>query len=477
MSLTKQDLDLFFKPKHVAIVGVSSKSTSFGGASFLAKLLQSGFQGRLFPINPKAVEIQGLRAYPDLSSLPYAPDLVLTAVAAAHVPSVLEECARIGSRHIHILSSGFSELGTQGGRDLEDRIIGLAREKDLLILGPNCMGSYCPASKLTAWGAIPGLAGPVGVISQSGGMTQRLTEYICSLGLGVAKAASVGNGAVIGAADLLSYMAEDDEIKLAAMYLEGVRDGRGFLELVREVCRKKPVVLWKGGESDVGARTAASHTGAMGGQATLWRSFFQQTGAIQVRSMDEWADLLLAAAHLPAPQGRGVFIIGGGGGNSVTYSDACIRLGLDVPALSGPTMAFLEKTVPAAGSISGNPLDMWVTFEDVDYLFDVLDLADQDPRVDMIVVDRLIPRAAFHINELPGVTERIIEGLTGRGFRKPIVMVADFEGGDRELAAKGAHLRKTFCQAGIPAYPSLERAARALVKLHRYHSRQSGSLQ
>ncbi|MGZ6210405.1 MAG: CoA-binding protein, partial [Syntrophales bacterium] len=161
--LMTSDLMTFFNPRHIAIVGVTRSESSFGGMSFLQKLQESSFPGTLYCINPKATEIRGLSAYPNLSSLPLVPDLAMVCVPAAHVLAVLEECGRIGLRYIHILTSGFKELGTKQGRQLEEQIASIAKEKGLLIIGPNCMGPYCPASGLTAWGAIPGAPGPLGV--------------------------------------------------------------------------------------------------------------------------------------------------------------------------------------------------------------------------------------------------------------------------------------------------------------------------
>ncbi len=466
-----ESLDRFFYPRHVAIVGVPREGDRFGGGTFLAKFVECGFPGKLYPINPKAEEIQGLKAYPSLAALPEAPDLAIVCIAARFVPSILEECARIGVRHIHILSSGFKEIDDEIGARLEEQVASIARENDLLVIGPNCMGPYCPSSRLTAWGAIPGLGGPVGVISQSGGITQRLTEYLCSLGIGVDKAVSIGNAAVLDSTDYLEYMAGDAKIRVIAMYLESVKDGRRFLRLARDIARKKPIVIWKGGETSVGAKTVASHTGTLAGESRLWEAFFSQAGATRVRSMDEWVDAVMAFCLLPASGGKRVFLIGGGGGNSVGNGDTCVRHGLDVPSLSNATMERLRETVPVAGSIAGNPLDEWRTFEDTAYLKEILKLGFADPKIDMIVIDRMIPRKAFHMTGEIDPTPSIIDLIKRNEHRKPVVFTADSEGGDPELAAKGATLRAQFCKAGIPAYPSLDRAARALVQLYRYGCR------
>jgi len=470
MNISKTDLNPFFYPRHIAIVGVPRGEDRFGGMSYLKRLQDYGFSGNLYPINPKAAEIRGLKAYPDVSSLPEVPDLAIICITANRVPAVLEECARIGLKHIHIFAAGFKEIGTREGKELEERVVAISKENGLLVVGPNCMGLYCPASGLTAWGATPGVSGPLGIISQSGGLTQRLTEYAFSLGVGTEKAVSFGNAAVLDACDFLEFMGQDDKIRVIAMYLESVKDGECFLRLAREVSRKKPVIIWKGGETEVGARTAASHTGGMAGEQRLWQAVFRQAGVIQVRSMNEWADAVIAFSLLPAPKGKGVFLIGGGGGNSVSYSDTCIRAGLDVPVLSEITMENLRQTVPVAGSITGNPLDMWRTFEDPRYLAEIMELGYQDRQVDMIAVDQLIPRLAFHMNETSDSALEAIELLGEKYRQKPTVFTVDSDGGDPNLAIKGVTMRAQICKAGIPAYPSLARAARALAHLHSYYA-------
>jgi acyl-CoA synthetase (NDP forming) len=318
---------------------------------------------------------------------------------------------------------------------------------------------------------MPGLSGSLGIISQSGGLTQRLTEYTCSLGVGVEKAVSFGNAAVLDSTDFLEVMAADPRIRVIAMYLESVKNARRLLEIAREAGKNKPIILWKGGESEAGAATAASHTGAMSGEQKLWRAFYRQAGVVHVRSLNECVDAVLAFSLLPAPPGKGVFIIGGGGGNSVAGSDIFSRQGFEVPALSASSMEFLRDSVPVAGSIAGNPLDMWRTFIDAEYLAQVLAHGYRDPAVSIIVVDRLIPRNAYHFPDLADPTLETIAFLKNQPRAKPTVFTIDSEGGDPDLAQAGARLRAQFCSAGIPAYPSAGRAARALYHLLHFHAR------
>jgi len=462
------DLTGFFKPKSIALVGVSRSGDALGGLSFLRRFIEWGYKGALYPINPKAGEVLGIRVYPDLESLPEVPELVIICVKAARVPVVLRECCRLSIRFVHILTAGFSEIGTEEGRRLEDEIASIARGGNLLVMGPNCMGPYCPSTGLTAWGATPGFDGKLGIISQSGGITQRLTEFVTSLGVGVSKAASIGNATVLDSPEYLKFMGDDDDIELIAMYLESVRDGRRLMRCAGEVTPRKPIILLKGGRSKEGASTAASHTGGMAGDLKLWDAFFAQTGATSVSTIDEWADAIVAFSHFPRTRGGGVFIIGGGGGNSVIFSDLTIEEGLAVPGLSDESMKKIRPIVPVAGSIAGNPLDFWESFTSADRLCELLDIAYHDPHVHMVIADRLIPRIAFHSPEIPDAVPRISEFIRTHERKKPTAFTIDYDGGDADLIAKGSTLRRSFCLAGIPAYPSFERAVRALAHFQRY---------
>jgi acyl-CoA synthetase (NDP forming) len=232
-------------------------------------------------------------------------------------------------------------------------------------------------------------------------------------------------------------------------------------------------VVLKGGQTDAGARTAASHTGAMAGSSVAWEAVFRQANMIQVHTMDGWVDALMAMSFISAPSSDGAFIISGGGGTSVTYGDTFIRQGLAVPRLGAQAMDRLKEIVPSAGSIAGNPLDMWQVFTDAACLGNLMDMAEQEQSVGIIVVDRLIARSAFHMPEAPDLTRQTIDLLKNRAGQKPIVFVVDSEGGDSWLASQGAAMRSAFGHEGHAAYPSLSRAARALARLCGYHERRA----
>jgi succinyl-CoA synthetase alpha subunit len=237
----RKAFEKMFHPRSIAILGISRTYTGLGGQFFLKNLQRAEFPGTIYLINPTAGEISGMKAYPSISSLPEPVDLAIICVPAQFVPPVLEECGRKGVRNIHILSSGFKELGTPEGIGLEEEIRRVAIQGRLKIIGPNCMGPYVPKSRLMPWGQIPGTPGSMAFLSQSGTLTQRISEHGHFTGMGISKAVSFGNAAVLDSPDYLEYLAEDEETKVIGLYLESVRDGRRFLEVAKRVNQTKPL--------------------------------------------------------------------------------------------------------------------------------------------------------------------------------------------------------------------------------------------
>ncbi|RPJ43602.1 MAG: hypothetical protein EHM27_00520 [Deltaproteobacteria bacterium] len=463
-----------FSPRSLAIVGISRTYSGLGGQFFLKNLQRAGYPGRIFLINPTVREIGGLPAFPNISALPEAVDLAIICIPAQTVPSALEECARKGIRNIHILSSGFQELGTPEGHRLEREIRRIAEQSRLNLIGPNCMGPYAPASRLMLWGQIPAAPGSLAFLSQSGTLTQRMSEHAHFMGMGLSKAVSFGNAAVLDSTDYLEYLAEDEETRVIGFYLESVKDGKRFLDLARRVNRVKPLVVWKGGETPSGAGAVSSHTGTLSGEDRIWDGALRQAGITRVRSLEELAGTALAFLTFPPMRGRRLFILGGGGGNSVYYADICNRLGLHVPALEGETREKLNALIPAVGSFARNPVDAWRAFHDPHFLAKILELAFEDPALDLIIVDRLIHRLTYAQPEDRDTSEAAIDYLRKNRLRKPLVAVVDGSGEDPFLANEATRLRQRLCQAGIPAYASLPLAAQALANLAAYSERMAG---
>ena len=271
------ELRPIFYPRTLAVVGVSRDEAKFGSL-FLRALLDFGFKGRIYPVHPEGGEILGLKAYPSVRDIPEPVDLAAIMVPAPHVPAVLEDCLAKGVPGAEVFTSGFSETGDERAAALERELARIAR-RGIRIVGPNCFGIYCPGGGLTL---LPGgnfqrESGPVGFITQSGGHAVEFAREGRGRGIRFSKVISYGNGCDLNESDLLEYMAQDDETRIIAMYLEGPRDGRRFARLVKELAPRKPVVIWKAGLTRTGGRAVRSHTASLAGEEAVWEAFFRQT--------------------------------------------------------------------------------------------------------------------------------------------------------------------------------------------------------
>jgi len=461
----------------VAVVGVSANPIRWGGAGFLTRLRRVGFSGVVYPVNPRAKEVQGLSAYPSVSSIPEPVDLVIVAVPGPSVPEVLEDCVAAGAKNVHIFSSGFSETREEAGRQLEDRITEIIERGGLRVVGPNCMGLYVPSSKLAAWGAPPAGSGPVAFLSQSGGHAELLIRYAQGLGILFSKVISFGNARGLQALDFLEYLAEDADTRLICMYLEGLKDGNRVTRLIRAINRTKPVIVWKGGLTESGARAVASHTASLAGEEKVWQAFFAQTGAVRVNSLEEIADVVMAFLHLRPPRGRRTLLLGGGGGNSVAMADICSHEGLDVPHLSEKTRRELATFIPLAGNSIRNPLDVWLVQESVELLRRALETAIADPAIDLVIADRYTGNDdddhADREQRQRELNNFLIDFARANGHNKPLVVAMNVLDHDPDNVSLAARVRTEFAQAGIPAYSSQTNAARALARFIRYHEFQA----
>ena len=343
-------LHTMFYPKSIALVGASPNPQGWGGTSFLLRLMNIGFPGTIYPIHPKATEIMGLKAYPNLTSLPEPVDFVIVAVSAPRVPGVLEDCVSAGLKNVHIFSSGFGETGEPEGKKLEQQVLEIIKRGDLRVVGPNCMGLYVPASKLAAWGVKPAGSGHVAFLSQSGGHGEILTAYAQSMGVYFSKLISFGNACGLQVEDFLEYLHQDPDTHIITLYLEGVKNGNRLTQLIKEINRTKPVIILKAGLTESGSRAVASHTGSMAGEGRIWDAFFKQTGAIRVKSLEEMIDAVLPFLYLKPCSGKRALVLGGGGGNSVAFADICGRQGLDIPPISDKTRNGLNEFIRLEGN-------------------------------------------------------------------------------------------------------------------------------
>ncbi|MCJ7523152.1 MAG: CoA-binding protein [Dehalococcoidia bacterium] len=457
-----------FPPKTIAIVGVSRNDNmnhpGYTGVQLLHTLREAGFQGRIYPINPKASVIDGMKVYPNVGAVTEPLDLVIVTVPAAIVPQVLEDCAAAGALNVQICTSGFGETGDAEARVLEDRIRDIALKGGLRIIGPNCMGFQVPSVNMKMFKDVPVVQGPVAFISQSGGHARLYLLHGPQYGIGFSKVISYGNALLMDAPDFLEYLADDPETEIICMYLEGIKDGEKLARMVKQVNLAKPVVVWKGGLTPSGARAAASHTSSLAGNKQIWDAFFKQTGAIRVGSLADMVEVTSTIIHLkPTPSARAAVFVAGGG-SSVAAGDVCAEEGLDVPALSIKTRKALRDSISLVNQGVGNPLDVPGVVTNAPALRRTFELLAADPSINVILLHL---GADFFLGPMSKVftDESILSFIRGNHWDVQVAVAVAAEGHVLNSEKYARELR----EAGIMAYSSLRSACRALHKFAGYH--------
>ena len=464
-----------FRPSSVAVVGASPEQGKLGYRA-VANLIEFGYSGRIYPIHPRAAEVAGVPAYPSLAAVPDGVERAIICVPAEAVPGVVDQCVAKGVRVAQIYTAGFGEHSA-AGRAVEQDLLARARRGGTRLIGPNCIGTYCPAGGLAP---LPGTArepGPVACVSMSGGLTYDIIRRGRVQGLRFSQAISIGNAIDLDPTDFLEYFAADPGTRMVVMYVETVRDGRRFFELLRRTTPSKPVVILKGGQTERGGAAAASHTGALAGDFAVWSATCRQAGAVQVGTLAELLDVALAFQLLPLPGGPGLALVGPGGGASVTATDAAVRAGLELPPFAPETAAGLRALGLPPGTSLVNPLDApagVLRVEQGRVLSRILDLAGQDPNVDTLVVHlNLVPILALNPLEITrGYVANMVDGVLALKARssRPLALVLR-SSGDPEQEQVVWHERDRALAAGIPVYPDLESAIVAVGRLWEYAQR------
>lgn len=356
----KPNLKALLSPRSMAVVGASGDVTKWGGSA-LRSILDGGYTGTLYPVNPKGGEFFGLKVYPSLEDLPETPDLALLAVGAHQIVPMLEQCGRKGIPAAIAIAAGFSETG-EAGAEAEREIARVATENGVTLMGPNCLGLLSNEVSLHAVGFVV-LHPPQGTLSfvtQSGNIGTQSTMGCQRRGIGIDKMLSVGNEAQIGVVDAIDYLREDPHTTCIMAYVEGIDDGRRFLEVARRTTAVKPVVVLRAGLTEYGSRAAASHTGAMAGSAAVWEAAARQAGVVTCSNIQEVVDLGTCLAYNPIPRGRRVAIITNGGGAGVMCADEVARHNLELAEFPPELYAALDEILPPFWS-KHNPLDMVAT--------------------------------------------------------------------------------------------------------------------
>ena len=461
--------EYLFNPRSIAVVGVGTLSNPNNWAnSWVKTLIELGFKGDLYPVGLNLNQIFGLKVYPSLNDIPGSIDYVIVSVSARSVPRLIEDCVSKGVKFVHLYTAGFSETGEEEDRKLEYKIAETAHKGGMRIIGPNSMGIYYPANHISWRLDFPWQGGVVAFLSQSGWNAADLIKMGAVRGIYFSKLVSYGNACDLNEIDFLEYFTHDPESRIIASYIEGVKQGQRFFRVLKQAAKVKPVIILKGGRNEAGMRAAASHTGSLSGDEAIWHSLFQQSGAIRVYNLDEFADTILAFLYLSAPKGKRVAIIGSGGGPSVQAADDCESTGLVVSPLPTEVVDKLREFIPVAGTGLRNPIDSPFIMDNEKFK-QIIEIVAAWPQIDLLIIHLGID---FFFT-LPGGRESLKRNCEAvinavKGVTQPTAIVLR-SCGSIEAVEAIADERERFAQAGLPLYSSIACAAKALSKLANYY--------
>jgi len=463
------DFEPLFEPRSVAVIGASNDLTKFGARTYAALKLRH-YDGRLYPVNPGATEVGGDKAHSRVQEIPGKLDMAIIAVAAPHVVQALADCAEKRVRAVQILTAGFRETRSTEGARWEEQITQIARESGIKVVGPNCFGIYSPRSALTLLPGpdFPSEAGPVGVLSQSGGFAYSLVRKAMGLGIRFSQVVSYGNACDLNEADYLSHFAADDPTRMVCIYVEGVRDGRRFFEVARRASLRKPIVIWKGGLTDLGSRAVASHTASLGGSKRIWDGFLRQTGAIPVLGIDEMIDLMVGFQCLPDFRGRRVGVVSGGGAITVEACDQLDPAGLSMPEFSKETLEAIRALLPASGNSVRNPLDTGPPIFLLPTVKPILEAVAASDDLDAVIVQHEV---STHSPDFVEEAAELIPSIREASTRPFLVtMPQPTSSSDSvEIEVTRRRYRERYLERGIPVFDTLQDAVRALDRIIRYN--------
>ncbi len=458
-----EELRPFFEPNAVAIIGATDKKGKVGNVifeNFKMNKERGVFRGRIYPVNPKLDEIDGYRVYKSVAELPKDTDLAVISIPAKFVPSTMKDIAEKGIKSVIIITGGFGELGEEGKR-MEREILETAKANGIRVVGPNCVGVYVPDTGVDTV-FLPDNkmdrpeSGPIAFVTQSGAFAAAMLDWAAGADIGIGKMVSYGNKLDVDDADLMDYFIHDDEINVVTFYIEGVKDGRKFIDAAKRITKVKPVIALKSGRTEYGAKAASSHTGSLAGADTIYDAVFKQTGVIRAEDFEHMFDLAKAFAALKdkLPKGDRIGIITDGGGAGVMASDAVAKFGLRMAGLGGESLRYLKEHFPPH-AVAGNPTDVVGDTDAQRYKY-AIDAFVNDPNVDAIVVIVL-----FQVPLLDEMEVIDILAEYAKKSDKPIVAVA--MGGK-----KTDYYARILEDKGVPVYPTPERGVRALAGLVQY---------
>ena len=446
-------LDALFRPKSVAIIGASRTPGKVGNI-LTRNMIDSDFPGEIYPVNPSADEILGLRAYPSVKEIPGELDLAVIAIPAQYVLGVAEECGERGVKALVVISAGFKEIGHEGAL-LEKQLVEVSRRYGMRVQGPNCLGLINTESQLNLSFA-PAMpeAGRIGFISQSGALGTAVLDWIVKEDIGFHSFVSLGNKGDLDEVDFIEAMGEDEDVSVILLYLESIDRGRMFIEATSRVVRRKPIVVIKGGTSTAGARAAGSHTGALVGSFEAYRTAFEKSGVILAESVEELFNYAIAFTEQPLPPGEGVAIVTNAGGPGILATDLSERLGLRLTNLGSEVRARLMERLPEAASV-GNPVDVLGDARADVYGHAIEEVIGEETVNAVVVI--LTPQAMTESLE----TAKGIVEIQKRSGDKPIICI--FMGG-RRVQAADEYLRRN----SVPSFDFPEKGIKTLAAMYQY---------
>jgi len=459
----QHNLDFLFHPNSIALVGITTTEPQHWTRTFLDGLIEFEFDRPFYLVNPKDGEIKGHKVYTSLKDVPGNIDHVIGLVNAQLAISLVEECAEKGVRVIHFCTAGFSETGEESRIKLESELAEAARRKGIRIIGPNCMGIYCPQTRVSFSAAFPRESGPVGVISQSGGNSIYLVRQAALRGIRFSKVISYGNACDINENDLLEYLTDDVDTKIIALYIEGIKDGKRFRRALEKAAKEKTVILLKGGTTEGGARAVAGHTASLAGSRATWDALCKQLGIISVKSLEEMIDVLVTLLFLPLPRGRNALLFGAGGGASVLIADEFENRGLRVPPIPPEVVAQIREYTPIAGNILRNPVDYSQAMFNTEGVIRTLGILSKWEGADFLVM--FVRTGQFTASRISDNQLKTL--LMSRfpikqdQFPKPVAMVIEPSIIPEEAEAILAAMRSSI-SSGMPVYYSFAAAANAI---------------
>ncbi len=380
--------DYFFKPKGIAVIGASNDPLKLGYEVF--KNLKKYKDGRVYPVNVKDEEVQGVKAYKNVKDIPDEVDLAVVVVPKRFVRGTVIDCGEKGVRGTIIITAGFGEVGEEGKKE-EHELVEIAREYSMRIVGPNCVGVMNTKDNMNATFVMDAKRGSIAFISQSGALGAGIIYKTVKEGIGFSKFVSIGNMADVDFSEFMEYLADTEEDKAIALYIEGIKDGRKFMDIAKRVTKKKPVIVLKAGKSESGARAASSHTGSLAGSWRIYEAAFKQSGVIVADTIDDMLSMARAFTQ-PLPKGDRVAIMTNAGGPGVLTADAIDRLGLKLADLQRETIEELRSFLPPMAAVK-NPVDMIASARGEDY-YRTARLLLEDPNVDILISICVVPTFA-----------------------------------------------------------------------------------